>query len=236
VTSQFFGRGSRRSGATIDLPRGYRSRVRWVPRIGDTMPDFTAESTAGPIRFHRWAKGEWVYLFSHPAAFTPVCTTELAELAARAEDFADRGVRPLNLSRDPVEAQRAWAEDIAALYGVVPDFPMVSDPNGTITEACGMIHPQENASLTIRKAMIIDPALNIRMIFEYPMSVGRSVDEILRVIDALQATDAEGLAAPGGWHPGEPLLVRTETCDLTARERFGARLRPMRPYLRFVEP
>lgn len=234
MTIQVFGHGSRFSGATINLPRAYRRPVRWVPRIGDAFPDFTAPSTHGTLRFHEWAAGRWVYLFSHPAAFTPVCTTELAAVAERAAEFRGRGVAVLNISRDGVQEQRDWCDDIGAIFGARPEFPLVSDPQGTITDACGMIHPSEDGIMAIRKAFVLDPAGRIRMIFEYPMAVGRSVNETLRVIDALKATEGDCLAAPADWRSGDPLLVRSAVSDFAAQRRFGAKLRRLRHYLRFV--
>ncbi|MGF6859487.1 alkyl hydroperoxide reductase subunit AhpC [Rhodobacteraceae bacterium MBR-64] len=231
-----FGNHSPDGQTEIVVPTGYRSVQRWHPHLGDIFPDFTAQSSIGTIDFHQWAEGHWVYLFSHPAAFTPVCSTELADVASRKEELAARNVRAITLSRDRLEDQAIWTEDLAELFGHPIDFPLISDPEGVIAGVCGMVHPHEDALLTVRKAFIIDPALRIRMIIEYPMSIGRDIEEVLRVIDALQATDAENLAAPAGWMPGDPLLVRAATSDDEARTRFGDRLHRLRPYLRMVRP
>lgn len=222
--------------AEMVLPTGYRSVEPWHPHLGDIFPDFTAQSSIGTLNFHEWAEGHWIYLFSHPAAFTPVCSTELADVASRADELAARDVRAITLSRDRLEDQALWTEDLAKLFGYPIDFPVISDPEGIISEACGMVHPHEDRLLTIRKAFIIDPSLRIRLIIEYPMSIGRDIEEILRVIDALKATDAEDLASPGGWMPGDPLLVRSATTDDEAKARFGDRLHFLRRYLRMVRP
>lgn len=229
-----FGNHAPESRTEIAIPAGYRHTARWHPHLGDIFPDFTADSTFGTIHFQSWAEGAWVYLFSHPAAFTPVCSTELADVASRSEDLAARGVRAITISRDRLDDQRNWAEDLEQVFGSPIDFPMISDPDGVIATACGMVHPHEDAVLPIRRAFIIDPALKIRLILDYPMNVGRDIEEVLRVIDALQASDAEDLAAPAAWMPGDPMLVRTDTSDNEAKVRYGARLHRLRPYLRMV--
>lgn len=231
-----FGNHTAESHTGMIVPPGYHSAARWQPHLGDIFPDFTADSTRGEIHFHRWAEGSWVYLFSHPAAFTPVCSTELADVASRAADLAARGVKAITISRDRLDDQRTWVEDLEQIFGSPVDFPLVSDPEGEIAETCGMVHPHEDAVLPIRRAFIIDPALKIRLILDYPMTIGRDIEEVLRVIDALQATDAEDLAAPAAWMPGDPLLVRAETSDTEARLRYGDRLHRLRPYLRMVRP
>lgn len=234
MSIQFFGRGSNYGGTTISLPIDYRMKVRWLPRIGDIFPDFQTDSTAGRLRFHQWAEGHWVYFASHPEAFSPVSTTELGDIALHAEEFARRRVKPLVLSRDSLPEQKAWAMDVAALFGPKIDFPMISDPYGTLATACGMIHPHQDETLAIRKTLIIDPSLKIRMILEYPMNIGRSIDETLRVIDALQASDSKGLAAPASWLPGDPLLVPGGAEGQPPQTVKGEVVSP-RPYLRFIQ-
>jgi peroxiredoxin (alkyl hydroperoxide reductase subunit C) len=231
-----FGNHSPESRTEIVVPAGYRSTARWQPHLGDIFPDFTADSTHGVIHFHPWAEGSWVYLFSHPAAFTPVCSTELADVASRADDLAARGVKAITISRDRLDDQRDWAEDLEKVFGSPMNFPLVSDPDGVIAGACGMVHPHEDALLPIRRAFILDPALKIRLILDYPMNIGRDIEEVLRVIDALQASDAEDLAAPAAWMPGDPMLVRATTTDSEAKLRYGDRLQRLRPYLRMVRP
>lgn len=231
-----FGTPHHQGQTEIVLPTGYRSVESWHPHLGDIFPDFCAQSSIGTLNFHEWAEGHWIYLFSHPAAFTPVCSTELADVASRAGELAARDVRAITLSRDRLEDQINWIKDLGELFGYPIEFPVISDPDGVIATACGMVHPHEDRLLTIRKAFIIDPSLRIRMIIEYPMSIGRDIEEILRVIDALKATDAENLASPGGWMPGDPLLVRAVTTDEEARARFGDRLHFLRRYLRMVQP
>lgn len=222
--------------AGIDVPRGYEAHLRWLPRLGDIFPNFHLEHEGGLFRFHEWAEGNWVYFFSHPAANTPVCTTEIADVAAHGEELARRGVKALNLSLDTHEVQAAWIADIEQMFGVKVDFPLLSDPTGKVASVCDMLHPHEDTVLCVRKSFIIDPSLRIRMIAEYPLNVGRDFEEILRVIDALQATDHNGLVAPGGWMPGDPLLVHPYIYTEEAKERFGSRLRVLNRYMRLLSP
>lgn len=233
MSVQFFGTRSN-GGVSVVLPKAYHARVRWLPRIGDIFPDFSATSTHGPLGFHDWAGGKWVYFFSHPAAFTPVCTTELAHLALNANEFDARGVKLLTVSRDTRAEQFDWAKDIRQIFGADIRFPMISDQSGIIASICGMLHPKEDGHLPVRKSFLIDPSLRVRMIFEYPMRVGRCTDEVLRVIDALQTVDAEDVATPAGWEKGDPCLVGPELGNAQTSRRYGTRWWKVRDYLKFV--
>lgn len=233
MTMQFFGtRGS--NEVAVSLPLAYRSKARWVPRIGDVFPDFTAPTTHGKLRFHDWAEGSWVYLFSHPAAFTPVCTSEMVGLAGGADAFAARDIKLMSLSRDTLDDQCRWSEDIARVFGTPVTFPMISDTDGVIARICGMLHEKEDPRLTARKSILIDPALRLRMIFEYPVRVGRSVDEILRVFDALSVSDELDVATPSDWKEGDPLLLMHTEDPRRARARFRGPIDSVLPYLHLV--
>ena len=189
------------------VPWGYRRSVRWLPRIGDIVPDFQADTTQGPISFHDWAEGAWVVLLGHPLAFTAVCTSEMAGLAALAPDFARRGAKPLVISCSSVEDGRAWAEDIARIYGVGIPFPMIADPQARLCDLFGMLHEKQSDRCAIRKTLVIGPDLRLRALFEYPMRVGRSTEETLRVLDALQTAEAYNLGTPADWQRGDDMLL-----------------------------
>lgn len=222
--------------ARIALPNGYRRTVRWLPQIGDVVPDFEAESTQGRIRFHDWAEGSWVVLGSHPAAFTSICTTEVADLANWAEDFRARNAQVINLSRTGVAENREWVAQIESMFGVPVEFPLVTDPDGTLLRSFGMLHEKENARFCIRKSFIIDPALRVRAILEYPMRVGRNVEELVRILDALRLSDSEEVGIPSGWSSGDPILVPDGMTDAEACNQFAGRVTFIRPYLRVVAP
>jgi len=179
-------------------------------RIGDHAPDFAARSTAGDVRLSDFA-GQWLILFSHPADFTPVCTTEFVELARRADDFAARECSLMALSVDSLFSHLAWLRLIRDRFDVEVRFPIVEDPTLVIGRAYGMVHPQDNDSATVRTTFFIDPEGTIRAMTCYPANVGRSVPEMLRILDALQAVDAEGVLAPANWQKGDPLLAMPMT-------------------------
>ncbi|MCO8146135.1 redoxin domain-containing protein [Rhodovulum tesquicola] len=221
----------------VRLPPGYRGGTGWMPRIGDIFPDFEAQTTQGLIRFHAWAEGRWTVLFSQPGAFTPVCTTELGSLAEAIPELDRRGAQAIGLTPDPVADLAAWCADVAALFGSAVGFPMISDPGGAIAGACGMTHLKESPDVPIRMTLILDPALHVRMIFEYPLRIGRGTEEILRVLDALQEGDRLDVATPADWQPGDLLLVPSAFSDEEADARFGAGgWRPLRRYLRVLAP
>jgi thioredoxin-dependent peroxiredoxin len=209
MTIQFFGTLGR-DGTSIRLPSSFRRSVRWLPQIGDTFPDFAASTTHGSLRFRDWAAGNWIYLFSYPAAFRSICTTEIADIATSTAEFDKRGVRVLALSCDKMEDLTHWLSEVAELLDEPIAFPVVADPEGVLAKAFGMIHPREHTRRTIRKSFVLDPQRRVRMVLEYPVRVERGVVETLRVIDALQAVDRLDLDAPGGWNPGDALPLPQE--------------------------
>lgn len=202
--------------------------------IGDIAPDFEADTTKGQIRFHDWAGDSWVFLFSHPADFTPVCTTEMGRTAQLAEAFAKRNVKPLGLSTDTVEEHVKWIEDVNDTQNTVLDFPIVADPELKVAKLYDMIHPGESTTEAVRTVFIIDPDKKIRLTMTYPMSVGRNFAEILRALDAVQQTDGVPLATPANWVPGQDVIVALSLDDATAEQKFGP-LDIKLPYLRFAK-
>ena len=202
-------------------------------RLGDIAPDFTAETTDGTISFHDWKAGSWAVLFSHPADFTPVCTTELGRTAALKAAFTERNVKAIAVSVDPIESHHAWAGDIGAVGGTDLNFPIIADPDRTVAEAYDMIHPGEGDTSTVRSVFIVDPADKVRLTLTYPKSVGRNFDEILRVIDALQLTDLAPVSTPVDWEPGERVIVSPALSTDDARARFGE-VDEVTPYLRWT--
>ncbi|MCK9899538.1 peroxidase [Parafrankia colletiae] len=203
-------------------------------RLGDIAPDFTAATTEGDISFHAWKEGSWVVFFSHPADFTPVCTTELGRTAALQTEFAKRNTKALAVSVDPVEDHRGWAPDIGEVGGTPLNFPIVADPDRSVAELYGMIHPGEGDTSTVRSVFIIDPANKVRLTLTYPKSVGRNFDEIVRVIDALQATDANPIATPADWKPGDRVIVSPALSTEDARAKLS-NVEEIKPYLRYAD-
>jgi alkyl hydroperoxide reductase subunit AhpC len=205
-------------------------------RLGDLAPDFTAESTEGPIRFHEWIGDAWAILFSHPRDFTPVCTTELGYVARLKPEFGRRGVKVIGLSVDPVDAHRAWADDIRDTQGHALNFPVIADPDRTVAALYGMIHPAHDEVFTVRTVFVIDPRKKIRLLITYPQTTGRNFDEILRVVDSLQLTDAHRVATPVNWRPGDDVIIVPAVSDEEARGLFAGGWRTLRPYLRLARP
>ena len=201
-------------------------------RLGDTAPDFTAESTAGEINFHDYLGDSWGVLFSHPKDFTPVCTTELGEVARLKPEFDKRNVKVVGLSVDPLADHNAWAGDIAETQGHALNFPLLADPQRKVSDAYGMIHPNANDTLTVRSVFIIDPAKKVRLIITYPASTGRNFDEILRVIDSLQLTDGYKVATPVNWKDGDDVIIVPALSDEDAKGRFPKGWKALKPYLR----
>ena len=194
-------------------------------RLGDTAPDFTADTTDGTISFHDWKQGSWAVFFSHPADFTPVCTTELGRTAALQSDFAFRNTKAIAISVDPIEDHHGWAPDIGEVGGTALNFPIVADPERSVAELYDMIHPGEGDTSTVRSVFIIDPDHKVRLILTYPKSVGRNFDEIVRVIDALQATDSAAIATPADWRPGDRVIVSPAMSTEDARGNLRQRRR-----------
>ncbi|MFN8170713.1 MAG: peroxiredoxin [Candidatus Nanopelagicales bacterium] len=202
-------------------------------RLGDVAPDFTAETTEGTVSFHDWKDGSWTVLFSHPADFTPVCTTELGRTAALKEEFDKRGVKAIAVSVDPLESHEGWVGDIAEVSGVPVNFPIIADPDRTVSNLYDMLHPGEGDTSTVRSVFIIDPANKVRLTLTYPKSVGRNFDEIVRVVDALQLTDRATVATPADWQPGDRVVVAPTVSTADAQERFTDVVE-VKPYLRFA--
>lgn len=202
--------------------------------LGDEAPDFTAMTTDGEISFHDWKGDSWAVFFSHPADFTPVCTTELGRTAALASEFAKRNTKALALSVDSVEDHHRWAPDIGEATGTPLNFPIVADPDHRISELYDMIHAGEGDTSTVRSVFIVDPDNKLRLTLTYPKSVGRNFDEIVRVIDALQATDADPIATPADWEPGDRVIVAPDVATEDAREQFE-NVEEVKPYLRYAD-
>jgi peroxiredoxin (alkyl hydroperoxide reductase subunit C) len=192
-----------------------------MPRIGDIAPDFTAMTTQGEVTLSSWQQGAWVLLFSHPADFTPVCSTELSEIARRGQELAARGVKPIGLSIDSIHAHQAWRQSLREIMGVTIDYPMIADNNAAVAVKYGMIHPGASVTATVRAVFLIDPKRVIRAIVYYPLNVGRNVDEILRLVDALQTADKHGVACPVNWRPGEKVIVPPPKTDKEVEDRLA---------------
>lgn len=204
-------------------------------RLGDTAPDFEQDSSIGSIRFHEWAGESWVVLFSHPADFTPVCTTELGLTAKLKPEFDKRNVKAVALSVDPVDKHREWIRDIEETQQTVVGFPIIADADRKVAELYDMIHPNQSATATVRSLFVIDPAKKLRLQITYPLSTGRNFDEVLRVIDALQLTDKHTVATPGNWKDGDDVIIPLTVQDPEViRQKYPAGFKAPRPYLRIT--
>lgn len=204
-------------------------------RLGDIAPDFEQDSSEGPIRFHEWLGDSWGVLFSHPADFTPVCTTELGLTAKLKGDFAKRNVKVIALSVDPVESHREWIKDINETQGTTVNFPIIADGDRKVSELYDMIHPNANATLTVRSLFVIDAEKKVRLTITYPASTGRNFNEILRVIDSLQLTDNHSVATPGNWQDGEDVVIVPSLKDEDViKQKFPKGFKAVRPYLRLT--
>lgn len=204
-------------------------------RLGDIAPDFEQDSSEGPIHFHEWLGDSWGVLFSHPADFTPVCTTELGLTAKLKGDFAKRNVKVIALSVDPVESHREWIKDINETQGTTVNFPIIADGDRKVSELYDMIHPNANATFTVRSLFVIDPEKKVRLTITYPASTGRNFNEILRVIDSLQLTDSHSVATPGNWQDGEDVVIVPSLKDEDViRQKFPKGYKAVRPYLRLT--
>ena len=204
-------------------------------QLGQTAPDFEQDTTAGRICFHEWADASWVVLFSHPRDYTPVCTTELGEVARLKPEFDRRGVKPIGLSVDTPDRHGGWERDIEETQGQRINFPMIADADRTVSDLYGMVHPESDPTLTVRTVFVIDPARKVRLMLVYPPSTGRNFAEILRVIDSLQLTDRHRVATPVNWQPGERAIILPSISDEDAKQRFPQGLEAQKPYLRYVE-
>ena len=203
-------------------------------RLGDTAPDFTAETTEGPINFHEWIGDSWAVLFSHPKDFTPVCTTELGECARLKPEFEKRNVKVIGLSVDPTDSHQRWAEDIRETQGTALNFPVIADPDKKVAELYDMIHPEISDIFTVRSVYIIGPDKKIKLMITYPASTGRNFAEILRVIDSLQLTAKYSVATPVNWKDGDDVIIVPSVSDEAAKEKFPGGWKTVKPYLRIV--
>jgi len=202
-------------------------------RLGDIAPDFEQDTSIGRIRFHEWLGNSWGVLFSHPADFTPVCTTELGYTAKLKQQFDQRNVKVLALSVDPVDSHKKWINDINETQSTTVNFPIIADPDRKVSELYDMIHPNANATLTVRSVFVIDPNKKIRLTITYPASTGRNFDEILRVIDSLQLTDKYSVATPVNWKDGEDVIIVPSLQDPgLIKQKFPKGYKAIKPYLR----
>ncbi|HEY9896154.1 MAG TPA: peroxiredoxin [Candidatus Sericytochromatia bacterium] len=203
-------------------------------QLGDTVPDFTQESSEGQIEFYTWAGDSWVVLFSHPADYTPVCTTELGEVARLKPEFDKRNVKVLALSVDPPDSHKGWIADINETQNTTVNYPLLADADRKVSDLYGMVHPNANAKVTVRTVFVIDPQKRLRLTLTYPPSTGRNFDEILRVIDSLQLTDNYGVATPVNWKDGDDVVVVPSISTEDAKQRFPKGLTEVKPYLRMT--
>jgi alkyl hydroperoxide reductase subunit AhpC len=204
-------------------------------RLGDVAPDFEQDSSIGRIQFHEWLGNSWGVLFSHPADFTPVCTTELGLTAKLGPAFAQRNVKALALSVDPAESHKKWIADIEETQNTRVDFPIVADADRKVAQLYDMIHPNQSETATVRSLFVIDPNKKIRLTITYPMSTGRNFDEVLRVIDALQLTDKYTVATPGNWKDGDDVIIPLSVKDENViKEKYPKGYKAPRPYLRIT--
>ena len=203
-------------------------------RLGDTVPNFTQATTQGEIDFFEWAGNSWVVLFSHPKDFTPVCTTELGEVAKLKPEFDKRNVKPIALSVDDVDSHNGWVGDILETQGSALNYPIIADPDKKVSDLYDMIHPNANAMVTVRSVFIIDPNKKLRLTITYPPSTGRNFDEILRVIDSLQLTDNYSVATPANWVDGGDCVVVPTISTEEAKVKFPKGITELKPYLRMT--
>ena len=211
-------------------------------RIGDEAPDFTAQTTEGPISFHDWIGDKWAILFSHPKDFTPVCTTELGYLAHLKPEFDKRNTKILGLSIDPVEDHARWAKDIEETQGKAPNYPIIGDADLTVAKLYDMIHPNASGAqprtaadnATIRSVFVVGPDKKVKLILTYPMTTGRNFDEVLRVIDSLQLTAKHKVATPAQWKAGEDVIIAGSVSDDDAKKIYPQGWKAPKPYLRIV--
>ena len=212
-------------------------------RLGDVAPDFQAETSKGPIRFHEWLGDSWGILFSHPKDFTPVCTTELGYMAKLKPEFDKRNVKIIGLSVDPADRHSGWARDIEETQGFAPDYPIIGDPDLAIAKLYDMLPAETQGDAatrtavdnqTVRTVYVIGPDKRIKLMLIYPMTTGRNFDEVLRVIDSLQLTAKHKVATPANWKPGEDVIIGTSVTDEEAKTLYPGGWKTLKPYLRFV--
>lgn len=211
-------------------------------RLGEDAPDFTAETTEGPIHFHEWIGDHWAILFSHPKDFTPVCTTELGYMARLKPEFDKRNTRIIGLSVDPVSDHQKWVKDIEETQGSAVNYPLIGDADLTVAKLYDMIHPAASGggprtavdNATVRSVFIIGPDKKVKAMLVYPMSSGRNFDEVLRLLDSLQLTVKHAVATPVNWEPGDDVIIPTSVSDDAARQKYPQGFKTLKPYLRTV--
>jgi thioredoxin-dependent peroxiredoxin len=203
-------------------------------KLADTIPDFTQDSTQGPLGFYDWAGENWVVLFSHPRDYTPVCTTELGTVARLKPEFDKRGVKVIGLSVDPVDSHEGWAKDIEETQGTALNFPLIADHDRKVSTLLDLIHPNASDTTTVRTVLVIDPGRKLRLTLTYPASTGRNFQEILRTIDSLQLTDSHKVATPADWQQGDDVIIVPSVNDEAARTLFPDGWTTHKPYLRTV--
>jgi len=203
-------------------------------RLGDTAPDFTAETTEGTVKFHDYIGDGWAVLFSHPKDFTPVCTTELGRLAKLKGEFDQRNVKVIGLSVDPIEDHHAWAGDIEETQGCALNFPVIADSDRKVSDLYDMVHPNANDTLTVRSVFVVGPDKKVKLSLTYPASTGRNFDELLRVIDSLQLTATHSVATPADWRHGQDVIIVPAVSNEEAKVKFPGGWNEVKPYLRIV--
>jgi len=204
-------------------------------QLGQIAPDFEQDSTEGRIGFHSWLGNSWGVLFSHPKDYTPVCTTELGEVARLKPEWDKRNVKVIGLSVDPADSHAGWAADIAETQGHALNFPLIADADRKVSSLYDMVHPEADPAVTVRSVFIVDPAKKIRLILTYPPSAGRNFNEVLRVIDSLQLTDKHKVATPANWQKGDKVIIVPSVSNEAAKELFPQGWETVKPYLRIVE-
>ena len=204
--------------------------------LGDEAPDFTAETTEGPISFHDWKGKSWAVLFSHPKDFTPVCTTELGALAALKPEFDRRGTKVIGLSVDPVTSHVTWQRDITELTGETVNYPMIADHDRKVSNLYGMIHPNASDTMTVRSVFVVGPDNKVKLTLTYPASTGRNFQELLRVIDSLQLTAGYSVATPADWKQGEDVIITSAVSDEEAKTKYPKGFVARKPYFRVTPP
>jgi alkyl hydroperoxide reductase subunit AhpC len=203
-------------------------------QLGDEAPDFTAETTEGTLNFYDWLGDSWGVLFSHPKDYTPVCTTELGEVARIKPEFDKRNVKVIGLSVDPLDSHEGWSNDIAEVTGNKVNFPMIADADRKVADLYGMIHPNAADTVTVRSVFVVGPDKKVKLTLTYPQSTGRNFDEIVRVIDSLQRTAKYKVSTPANWKPGEQVIIVPAVSDDEAKELFPAGWDAKKPYLRLT--
>jgi len=201
-------------------------------RLGDEAPNFTAETTEGPLEFHRWKGSSWAVLFSHPRDFTPVCTTELGALAALVPQFAKRNTKVVGLSVDPIVDHQRWMGDIEDVTGQKLNFPLIADPDRRVANLYDMVHPNASDTATVRSVFVVGPDHKVKLTLTYPASTGRNFQELLRVVDSLQLTASHSVATPADWKQGEDVIIVPAVSDEDAKKKFPKGFTTKKPYLR----